>query len=443
MKNQNVSEDTVTGAPKFLRYADWMYLGFMVLLIYLSIFHWSQLPLRDYWDNLMLGDRVAIITIALMILFSSFLPVHRPLWQRRAYVITGLVLLTPTYIIAATVLPRSNFAGLCSLYTYLFLAKGCFLLPRREALTAIFVTGLGWQIGVALAHVMFIEQLQEALRQAQAFRQYASPAVTKPISWQWLLGLLLRQSFFLLVVYLPFGLLLVPLGLSIVSEYKNRQQILAMTAEAERLSIDLERTRIARDVHDSLGHTLTGLDMQLKLAQSLYPTQPERASQALSRAQDLSRQSLQETRRTASKIHPEVFNLNAALKTLIEQMKQTQTCFIDHHLETPPLPVRLSEQLYMVIKEGLVNVQKHSQASHVSLHVQKNSNIIYVQLSDNGIGFEPQTPKAGFGLQGMRERVESLKGQITLQSTPGEGTTIQITLPYAPDSPIENPAYEV
>ncbi|MEM8722214.1 MAG: ATP-binding protein [Cyanobacteria bacterium P01_G01_bin.39] len=91
--------------------------------------------------------------------------------------------------------------------------------------------------------------------------------------------------------------------------------------------------------------------------------------------------------------------------------------------------MQVSQQLYLIIKEGLVNIQKHSQADTINLWGQYTSQEIVMGLTDNGIGFEPLIPSSGFGLRGMRERVQLLGGQMKIHSTLGKGTLIKITIP--------------
>lgn len=195
------------------------------------------------------------------------------------------------------------------------------------------------------------------------------------------------------------------------------------------MAADLERTRIARNIHDSLGHTLTTLDVQLELAQTLHDQNPDRALQALNTAKSLSGQSLQEVRHAVSTMRVENFNLNTALNRAIVQINYNQQLKIDVRLDLPKLPLQVSQQIYIIIKEGLINIQKHGKANSISLWGQTTAKEIILGLADNGVGFEPQMPSSGFGLRGMRERIQLLGGQMRVHSTLGKGTLIQITIP--------------
>ena len=82
-----------------------------------------------------------------------------------------------------------------------------------------------------------------------------------------------------------------------------------------------------------------------------------------------------------------------------------------------------------IIKEGLTNIQKHAQADRIYLRCQATTDRITLELEDNGQGFEPALSFSGFGLQGMKERVEILKGKLKIRSAPGAGTQIQVIIP--------------
>ncbi|MEO0352731.1 MAG: ATP-binding protein, partial [Cyanobacteria bacterium P01_A01_bin.15] len=139
-------------------------------------------------------------------------------------------------------------------------------------------------------------------------------------------------------------------------------------------------------------------------------------------------------RRAVSTMRHGTFDLSVALTDLVEQIQQTRpsranSFQIRSHIDLPVLPLQTSQQLFLVVKEGLTNIQKHSQASMVELSTTTTVNDITIRLSDNGVGFLQQAPKQGFGLRGMQERVQLLHGQMAVRSTVGQGTVIQVTIP--------------
>jgi signal transduction histidine kinase len=100
---------------------------------------------------------------------------------------------------------------------------------------------------------------------------------------------------------------------------------------------------------------------------------------------------------------------------------------IQFDADSPSLETR--RELYLFIKEVLHNIATHSRAKHVRLHTRRNRDRMTVEISDDGIGFDPAGPSAGHGLSNLRERATTLHGELHIQSEPGHGTRITLTLP--------------
>lgn len=124
------------------------------------------------------------------------------------------------------------------------------------------------------------------------------------------------------------------------------------------------------------------------------------------------------------------FNLNKAIANLADAIGQNQSLTIRLDIQLPPLPIQVGHQLYCIIQEGLTNIQKHFGAEIVTLTGQYDAETITLMLQDNGRGFRPQVPPMGFGIRGMKERTQILGGQFTIHSAPGDGTWIQVVIPY-------------
>ncbi|NER84417.1 MAG: sensor histidine kinase [Leptolyngbya sp. SIO1D8] len=358
------------------------------------------------------SDYLNFGVLSLLTVLSFFFPINRPLWQRQVYILVEIGCLIPTRMFSDWGLDP---------FLYLYLVKSCFLLRRRDVIVTAIAGGVVWHFSYAwrLMHniAMPIEEFQAMVeKHLQAVQDV--PQL-----------LIIDAVFNNIVIYIPFSLLIILLCLTLISERKSRQQVSELAAEVEVLAADLERTRIARDIHDSLGHTLTTLDVQLELAQALHSTNPDRAFQALNLAKKLSRQSLQEVRRAVSTMRQGQFDLSVALTALVDQMNQSPTFQVEAQVNLPKLSQQVSQQLYLIVKEGLTNIQKHSQASTVNLWAETTPEGITVGLADDGIGFEEVTPRSGFGIRGMRERVQLLKGQMKVHSAVGKGTLIQVTIP--------------
>jgi signal transduction histidine kinase len=229
--------------------------------------------------------------------------------------------------------------------------------------------------------------------------------------------------------YVAAGTFVVLFGFSLLSEQESRKRAVALTQQIEVLSATLERTRIARDIHDSLGHTLTTLSVQMELSQRAYRDDPNQSLQALNTAKDLADQSLAEVRCALRTMHEKNFDLHQALLTLTEQVQQGQSFEIHVDTNLPQLPPQVGYQIYRIIQEGLTNIQKHAQASSVYLGGKVADEYLALELFDDGEGFNAQAVHTGFGVRGMRERAMLLKGQLDIESAPGQGTRIYITVP--------------
>lgn len=215
----------------------------------------------------------------------------------------------------------------------------------------------------------------------------------------------------------------------IVVQQKSDQKIEELTEQVESLAATLERTRIAREIHDSLGHTLTDLDTQLAVAQTLRSHNLDQSFQAVDTAKRLARQCIEDVSQALDRMRQSDFDLNHALVALLEQLRQTSTVQVQWKVNLPHLAVYQSYQVYCIVKEGLMNVQKHAQATHVYFSADQTPAGLMLNLKDDGIGFDATTLKPGFGLQGMIERVQLLRGQFELQTAPTQGTQISIILP--------------
>lgn len=216
----------------------------------------------------------------------------------------------------------------------------------------------------------------------------------------------------------------------VIAEQKSRKRAEALAQQVESLGIALERTRIARDIHDSLGHTLTNLQVQLAVAQEFRQHDINQAFRAIDLAKGLADQCVEDVSRSLSTMRQFNLNLNQACNSLIEQVKQNQAWQIQWQMNLPDLPLSISYHLYCIVKEGLINIQKHAQASRICIRGERTPEGIVLEIDDNGRGFDPQMPKTGFGLKGIEERVQSLNGRLKIHSQLNQGTQIQIVVPY-------------
>ncbi|NJL10767.1 MAG: hypothetical protein HC908_13015 [Calothrix sp. SM1_7_51] len=176
------------------------------------------------------------------------------------------------------------------------------------------------------------------------------------------------------------------------------------------LATALERTRIAREIHDSLGHTLTDLDIQLAVAQQLRFHNIEQSFEAVDTAKILARQCIEDVSLALNRMRQSDFDLNQTLTALMEQLRQNSALQVKWEVNLPQLDLNKGYQIYCIVKEGIMNVQKHANASQVSFYGRLTSEGIVLNIQDNGVGFDTEKVRTGFGLQGMFERVQLLGG---------------------------------
>jgi signal transduction histidine kinase len=213
----------------------------------------------------------------------------------------------------------------------------------------------------------------------------------------------------------------------------------ALVAQERQAAMLEERTRLAREIHDTIAQGLAGVSVQLGAAQRALQVAPEAAGEHLQLAQQLARESLAEARRSVWNLRAgalERGNLVDALRSLCEQQSRTgsEHAFVEEGLAWD-LPLAYEDVLLRVAQEGIANASKHAFANNVTISLGFRPEAVQLTIHDNGVGFDsailqhavvPQ-PQGGFGLLGMRERLESLGGTLALQNE--QGALVVATLP--------------
>ncbi|GAT34879.1 PAS domain S-box-containing protein [Terrimicrobium sacchariphilum] len=195
-----------------------------------------------------------------------------------------------------------------------------------------------------------------------------------------------------------------------------------------------ERNRLAREIHDTLAQGLTGVIVQLEAAEDARSQELDAEAGAhIARARELAAESLKEARRSVHAIRPEALSrmdLCAALADLIEKATSRTSVrgSVSVEGDSRPLPKSWEDNLLRIAQEALTNVLRHSRATEFHAKLAFASGSLQLALSDNGQGFDPTQKPDGFGLRGMRERVEAMDGSLTVESHPGTGTRIAVVL---------------
>jgi two-component system NarL family sensor kinase len=198
-----------------------------------------------------------------------------------------------------------------------------------------------------------------------------------------------------------------------------------------------ERNRLAREIHDTLAQGLAALTLQLETADALLEAGAgaERTRQVLQQALALTRANLDEARRSVLDLRAaplEGRTLAEALTTLAESEGQRgglAVC-VDVVGGSRPLPARVEAGLYRIVQEAITNVVRHARASYLSVQLTTQPDQVQLIVADDGQGFDPgQVPVNRYGLIGLNERTRLLGGHLTVQSSPGTGTRLDITVP--------------
>jgi two-component system, NarL family, sensor histidine kinase DesK len=199
-------------------------------------------------------------------------------------------------------------------------------------------------------------------------------------------------------------------------------------SEIERLSQEAERERIARDLHDLLGHTLTVITVKLDLARRLLPHDPDRARNEIVEAEQTARNALAEVRDAVSGYRAEGLDaeIGRARRSLLSA---------DVKLTTTLAPVNLSSSqvnaLCLALREGVTNIVRHAHATVCRVALVEKDRTIHFTIEDNGLGGQILE---GNGLRGMRERLQSVAGAVKVTSLANGGTSLELTLPLERES---------
>jgi signal transduction histidine kinase len=214
-----------------------------------------------------------------------------------------------------------------------------------------------------------------------------------------------------------------------VSDYLTdvHQQLWQSMLKCADQSAAQERQRIARDLHDSVGHALTSLNLKLQTAMKLCQPDPISAQDYLTEAHELVAIAAQEVRQSIRTLRHETdqTSLQALLVPLAQDFYATTTILpeITWH-ESVELPTALVTTLYRVIQEALNNCRKYAQATRVEIQLNSNVDGVTLRIRDNGRGFDSQQVFSSYGLRGMKERLDMHQGQLVIQTQPGQGCEI-------------------
>lgn len=217
-----------------------------------------------------------------------------------------------------------------------------------------------------------------------------------------------------------------------LTEANERLALYASTLE--QLTISRERNRLARELHDVLAHTMSGVAIELEGLRAMLRLDPERANTLLSHSLQAIRDGLTETRRALKELRAkplEDIGLALAVRTLAESYASRFNFGIELDID-PNLrdyPVEVQQCVYRIAQEALANIGNHAQAQNAQVVLKQEQDQLKLSIRDHGCGFNPTLPAAEhhYGLLGMRERAEMIGGCLRVDSQIGKGTLISFS----------------
>ena len=219
----------------------------------------------------------------------------------------------------------------------------------------------------------------------------------------------------------------------------SHRQLKEYAGQVADLATTRERNRLARDIHDTLGHYLTVINVQLEKALAFRDKKPEEADQAISDAKRLASEALQDVRRSVGALRTtqELPEFTPSLNELVERVQsESRTVELNIEGDENSFSKQKLLVLYRAVQEGLTNAQKHAGASHIWIDLHFGEQEATLLLRDNGRGFDTTSWQmggserdGGYGLQGVRERLELVGGSLQVESAPGQGTELRVTFP--------------
>lgn len=259
-----------------------------------------------------------------------------------------------------------------------------------------------------------------------------SPVSVRPLG----IDTFIIRSIYLLVLAYIFGF---------ISEFekKQNQRLMALHKTAAEVATQEERRRIARELHDRLLQFLASLTVRLETCRRHLMSSPAELTSELELMEESTRNSMKEIRHFLWGHDATAWIPGTLTEKLHEEMKFLRDglgvrVIMESEPEELTLPPEVEEETFYVLREGLMNIARHSRASHAQLSLHQINGEIRGRLQDDGVGFAlaaPASERHGYGLVAMEERIKNLGGQLRIDSAPGNGTRISFTAPLKGRSP--------
>ena len=208
-------------------------------------------------------------------------------------------------------------------------------------------------------------------------------------------------------------------------------QLAAYATQAEELAMTQERNRLAREIHDTLGHTLTIVNVQIEAARVVMESDPARARDAMNKAQELTQQGLARVRESVAALRESPVSNRSLDEAIASLVREAQISGIVAEFTVTGEPLVLEHKvalaLYRAAQEGLTNVRKHARASRVDVRLDYRPAEVRLEVRDNGVGATETA--GGFGLLGIRERMQLLGGRLEIDTGVRKGFHLAASVP--------------
>ena len=299
---------------------------------------------------------------------------------------------------------------------------------------------IAWQYSFSyvLVYVVGLTLFQYSVSAAETHLPW-----TIDVSW-----LVLQAAMMLLVGYVIVTLVSVQrdqraaLAQAYEQQAAANERLQQYAATVEELTISRERNRLARELHDTLAHSLSAVTVQLEAVRSLWKVEPERARSILDQADETARTGLTEARRALQALRAsplQDLGLVLALRELAETAAERSGALLELHLPAQiegHLAAIVEQGAYRIAQEALENVARHAQASLIAVCLEQRPRALVLRIQDDGQGLGATTlslaehPGEGsLGIRGMQERADLIGGQLEITSREGEGTEVCLTVP--------------
>ena len=405
---------------RLLLYLEWVLLGIALIAAFSFVVPHPRHHLVSHPAGFNFAGMICLAVLGLM---GLWLPRNKSLWQQ-IYILAGFVF---SWLAIALI---SRGERVFPALLLVVVIRACLLFSWWGRI-AVALSAFGSFVALQVMELMRISFLGIPLgRPLPGALRRLPPAELRRVWFGWMFN-----SALLFVFVLAFVLLLVG---AVLAENRSKTKLIEAhrrlreyAAQIEDQATLEERNRIAREIHDSVGHYLTAQSIQLENTALFMVADPAKANVHLTKARDLGKEALSNIRASVATLRNPPCP-DTSIKQLVADFKLHSDLEICDRLDLPyPLTQEIKISLLRIVQEALTNIIKHSSATKVNLELNTTEDQIFLTIEDNGIGFDPGINTTGFGLQSMRERTAALHGTLKIASDCNQGTQIMIEIPLA------------